>query len=867
MTPRRRDGLFRALLRLFPSDMRESHGREMEQVLREQHRQRRPGLAASLVFWLGAIYDVLRVAPRQHAEALSQDVRYALRGLRRTPAFAVVALATIALGTGATSAVFAVVNSVLIRPLPYEDAERTALVWAVTPDGTRTWLSPPELDDIRERVSSLDEVAGLTDLRFALTGGGAPEEVNVVGASANLFPMLGTHPVIGRLFQPSDDVENATRVVVLGHGLWARRFGMSPAVLGTTMMLDGRPYTVVGVLPKGFGIVPPSPVFPARVDAWVTLQTHLPTRARDVRFLHAVARVRRDVELGSAREEVATIGPALSREFSDAYRGGTWNFDLVSLQADVVRSVKPALLILLATVGLVLLIAAANVATLLLVRGESRRREMAIRIAVGASSSRLIRQLLTEGLVLALLGGALGLVLAGLAPAVARSQALAPLPRFADVRIDWHVVAFACLVSCATAVLFTLAPALQRCDGREAMAPVTSRRSVRIGRALAAAEIAFAAMVLVVALMLGRSFARILDASPGFESTQLISARIGLSATYPSREDVNRFFDQSLERLSGMPGVESAAAVSQLPLSGSALGSTFTSGVDASGEPLRIDGDLRGVTTGYFETMGIQLLEGRTITPTDAATTPFVAVIDELMAKRLSPDGRAVGRRIRWIRQPEIEIQVVGIVRPVRHSSLDQDPRPTVYRPHTQYPRWSMYVVARVSGDAARSAQALTSAVHEVDPNQPVSDVATMESLVSRSIAQPGFGAASGFALAALALSLAGVGVYGLLAFAVAQRKREVGIRLAVGASRLQILRLLVTDGARLALIGVAAGAAGAVALGRWISSVVPGAGPMDGAIVLIAAGTVMASAFLASWVPARRASQADPSVVLRADV
>ena len=264
--------------------------------------------------------------------------------------------------------------------------------------------------------------------------------------------------------------------------------------------------------------------------------------------------------------------------------------------------------------------------------------------------------------------------------------------------------------------------------------------------------------------------------------------------------------------------------------------------------------------------MGIQLLEGRTITPTDAATTPFVAVIDELMAKRLSPDGRAIGRRIRWIRQPEIEIQVVGIVRPVRHSSLDQDPRPTVYRPHTQYPRWSMYVVARVSGDAARSAQALTSAVHEVDPNQPVSDVATMESLVSRSIAQPGFGAASGFALAVLALSLAGVGVYGLLAFAVAQRKREVGIRLAVGASRLQILRLIVTDGARLALIGVVAGAAGAVALGRWISSVVPGAGPMDWSIVLIAAGTVMASAFLASWVPARRASQADPSVVLRAE-
>jgi putative ABC transport system permease protein len=854
------------LIRLFPADVRHAHGREMEQVLRDQHRDREPGVAAAVRFWLSALRDVLRIAPRQHAEAFGQDVRYACRGLRRAPGFAVVALTAIALGTGATSAVFAVVNSVLVRPLPYADADRIALIWAVTPAGTRTWLSPPEIDDIRERATMLDAVAGLTDLHFALTGSGTPEEVNVVGASANLFPMLGTRPEIGRLLDPSDDVPDAARVAVLSHGLWTRRFGASPAVLDTTITLDGRPYQVIGVLPREFGIVPPSSVFPARVDAWVPLQSHLPSRARDVRFLHALARLRADAAPDAAREQLAAIGPVVSRDFASAYRGQSWVFDLVPMQADVVRSVKPALLILLVTVGFVLLIAAANVATLLLVRGESRRREMAIRIAVGASASRLVRQLLTEGLVLALIGGSMGLAIAALAPPIARSQALASLPRFDDVRLDWRVVVFTCAVSCVTAVLFTLAPAWQRWSGTESLSRATPSRSVRLGRAMAAAEVAFAAMVLVVALMLGRNFARTLAVAPGFEPGQLISARIGLPATYGTGADVSRFFERAVDAMGSMPGVESAAAVSQLPLSGAFLGSTFTSGVDASGQPARIDADLRGVTSRYFETMGVQLIEGRSLTATDSASAPFVAVVDESMAKRLAPGGRAIGRRIRWIRQADKDIEIVGIVRAVRHSSLDHDPRPTVYRPHTQYPRWSMYVVARVAGDPASAARAVSSAVHAVDPTQPVSDVATVEALVRRSLAQPGFGAAGGFTLAALALSLAALGVYGLLAFVVSQRKREMGIRLAVGASRAQILTMILADGARLALLGVAAGLAGAIVLGRWVSSIVPAAGEMDWEIVAGAAAVVTASALLAGWLPARRASRAEPSIVLRSE-
>jgi putative ABC transport system permease protein len=866
MKPSPKERIIRAFIRLFPSEMREAHGREMAQVLREQDRARQDGRVAAITFWAAALGDVLRVAARQHVEALVRDVRYALRGLRRTPGFAVVALVTIALGTGAASGMFAVVNSVLLRPLPYSNPERIALLWAVPPDGTRTWLSAPEIDDIAERSTSLDGVAGLTDLRFALTGGGPPEEVDVVGASANLFPLLGVRADVGRLFEEGDDLLTSARVVVLSHGLWVRRFGASPSVLGTSLLLDGRSYTIVGVLPNTFGIVPPSSVFPARVDAWVPLQSHLQTRARDIRYLHAVARLRTGVTIEAARDEMRAIGAALSKDFSAAYRGRTWSFDVVGMRDDVVHGVRPALLVLFGTVGLVLFIAAANVATLLLVRGEARRREMAIRIAVGATASRLIRQLLTEGLVLAFVGGVAGLALTLLVPALGRVPALATLPRFTDIAIDWRVAAFAAAVSLATAVLFTLAPAFQRWNRRETIASATPRRTVTLGRILVAAEIAVAAMVLVVALMLGRSFARILDVQPGFEPAGLITARVALPAKYANGADVTRFFQRATERLAEMPGVTRAAAISQLPLSGAVLGSAFTAGIDAGGEPIRIDVDLRGITPGYFDVMGIALLEGRGLTEADAEHTPYVAVVDETLARSLAPDGRVIGRRIRWIRQSDVEIEVVGIVRSVRHSGLDRDPRPTVYRPHAQYPRWTMYVLARVAGEPQSFAQTLTSAVRDVDSDQPLSDVATMDARVGRSVAQPGFGATAGFAFATLALLLSAVGVYGLVAFAVAQRRREVSIRMAIGASRSAISRMILIDGARLAGAGMVAGIAGAIALGRWTSSIVPGVVAMDAAITSAAAATVLVSALLACWVPAHRASRVDPSLALRTD-
>jgi putative ABC transport system permease protein len=532
--------------------------------------------------------------------------------------------------------------------------------------------------------------------------------------------------------------------------------------------------------------------------------------------------------------------------------------------------VRPAILVLLASVCLVLLIASANVATLLLVRAESRRREMAIRTALGASGARVVRQLLTEGLVLAMLGGAAGLALAAFVPRIGRLQALASLPRFSDITVDWRVAVFAGGISLVTAFLFTLAPALQRREhaiagSRRGFSGATgSRGSIRVGRSLATVEVALASMVLIVALVLGRSFARILDVQPGFDTGGIVSARVALPPKYATASDINRFFDRAVERVGRIPGVEAAAAVTQLPLSGAVLGSTFTSRVDAAGEPVRVDADLRGVTPDYFDVMGIQLVDGRRLTAADTARTPRVAVVDEAMARRVAGDGRAVGRKIRWIRQVDADIEVIGVVRAVRHRSLDDDPRPTVYRPHTQYARSAMFVVARGSHDAVVSNAALTAAIQDVDSSQPVSDVATMDVLVKRSLARPGFGAAAGGALAALALSLAAVGTYGLFAFVVAQRTREVGVRMAIGATRREITWMILSGGARLAFAGVVLGLAGAVALGRWMSATIPGVAGLDASIVCAAAATVIGSALLACWLPARRASRVDPSLVLR---
>ncbi len=857
------------LIRLLPVDIREAHGDEIRQVLSTADEHRPRGFIPGLAFLLGAAWDVLKIAPRQHADALGQDVRYTARGLRRSPVFAVAALATIAVGTGATLSVFAVVNAVLIRPLPFENSSKLALVWAINPEGSRTWLAAPELVDLESRARTLHGVAGLTDLRLALTGNGVPEELDVVAVSASFFQLLGTRPFLGRLLGPYDDRVTSERVVILSHSLWTRRFGSSPHVVGQTIVLDGEAYAIVGVLPKAFGLIPPSSVFPQHADAWVALQPHLVSRARDVRYLHAVARVRDDIPFATAREEISAVGAALSRDFGSAYGNRAWSFDLVPMKEDLVRGVRPALMVVLATVALVLLIASVNVAALLLARAESRRREMAVRAALGASRGRLTRQLLTEGFVLAGIGGILGSVLALAAPAIARVPQLGMLPRFSDVAIDWRVAGCAALLVCITAVLFAVAPALElsRPPARSSTLRSSSGSppAVRLGRWLAASEVAIASAVLVVALLFAKNLAVLLDVEPGFTSANVFTARVALPPKYGTADAIARFFDEVLNRTRQLPGVDAVAAVTQLPLSGAALGSSFT--VDAAANaPRRLDVDLRGVTHTYFETLEVPILRGRAFTSRDARTSPAVAIVDEITARHFWPGRDPIGQRMRWIRQPDVEVEVIGVAGSVRHQGVQHPARATVYRPHTQYARSTMYVVARMAGSHDMTEPALAGVVTSVDPDQPITDAITLAALRMRSFAQPGLGAALGTALALLALVLTAVGVYGVYAFAVVQRRREMGVRLAIGGTPARIQRLILVDGLRIVLLGLAAGVPGSLLASRLTATFVPGVQRFDPWAFAISGALMLGVALGACWLPARRASRVDPAVVLRAD-
>ena len=861
--------MIRWLLRLLPFETREAHGREMEQVLRASLSDVPPRSGARLRFWTYSFLDILRVAPGQHLEAIMRDVRYAIRTFLRTPAFSLAAILTMAIGIGATTGVFAVVNAVLLRPLPYDDPAKVMLLWTKMPDGSRTWLSPPELDDIRQSVPALSSVAGLTDMKLGLTGSGAPEELAVVGVSSSLFPMLGVVMQQGRPFAAADDLEKAPLTVILSDGLWQRRFGGRSDVIGSSIRLDGRSYTVVGVAPRSFGVLPPSSVFPSRVDAWVALQPHLPARGRDVRYLHAIGRLSNGATQAELDGQLASLGARLSST-SPEYKSRRISFDAVRMDRDVVRSIRPALLVLFATVALVLLIAASNVAALLLARAVSRQREIAVRAALGASSARIARQLLTEGVVLSVIGGIGGLALALMAPAIGRMPPLSSLPRFDQVAVDWRVAAFAFGLSALSGVLVMLAPLRELTKRKGTLGPEVLRLTgrpqgvIRASRALLVAQIAVTASVLVISLTLARGFATLLGGDPGFASDGVLTMRITLPPKYRSGVEVNRFYDSALERIENIPGVRSAAAITQLPLSGSMLGSRFTLAPDP--QAAAIDADLRGITPRYFEAMRMRMVEGRAFTAADNSRGGAVAIVDETFARRVWPGESAVGKRIYWMRMPDVPLEIVGVVSAVRHRGLEAPARETVYRPHLEYPRFTMSLVIHTDGDAALLSQPVLAAMHEVDADQPVADVMTMDALVRRSLAQPGFATGLAAALAFIGLVLTVVGTYGLSSYSVAERRREIGIRLALGADPSRVVRMVLRDGLGYALAGLAIGLPLAFLAARAVASRLTGVGPADPFLLVIVAASLVITISAACWLPARRAARVSPSEPLRAD-
>lgn len=817
-------------------------------------------------------------------DTLLQDLRYALRSFRRSPGFTAVAVFTLALGLGAATAIFSVVNGVLLRPLPYPDPDAVVRIsnsWEGTP---RAQLSPAEYFDYRDRSDAFAAFGVYaTGQEMNLTGSGSPERLQASYLTAGVFPALGVEPALGRAFTPEEDRPGGDRVVVLSHGLWRRRFGGSPDVVGQRITLDGVSYAVIGVmpadfrLPEDFGAGAATELFvPLRYD-----RTTVPNRSRH--FLLAVGRLKGGMTVERARQSLRAIAAQFVRDYPDAYPAEMrFTATVVPLREEVLGAVRPALLVLLGAVGSLLLIACANVAGLLLSRADVRRREFAIRTALGAGRGRLVRQLLVESVILAVLGGAFGLLLAAWGTHALVAAEPGDIPRMENVGLDVRVLGFALAISVATGLAFGLAPALRagRSDlhgalkeggGRGPTAGAARQRSQRL---LVVGETALTLMLLFGAGVLARSFVNLRRVDPGFHSEHVLTGRVALPRSrYQDPPEVTRFYRQLVDRLAHLPGVSAAGAVSSLPLA-STLGDL---GVHIEGRQVA-EGDVspRGywqvVTPGYFRALGMQMLRGRAIEATDDERAPGVVVINEAMAHLYWPNENPIGRRFElgggagpgWV-------TVVGIVGDVRHGSLDVAPQPQMYLPHAQFRVWGsgaaisgMTIVLRTTGDPVQLAAAVRREVQALDPDLPVSDVRTMEQVVSSSLARPRFMTLLLSLFAGVALTLAAVGLYAVMAYSVSRRRHEIGIRMALGARGGQVAGMVIRQGLTLALAGIAIGLVGNLAFRRFLKSLLFEVGVAD-PLTLVGVSALLAGvAFVACYLPARRATRVDPAIALR---
>jgi putative ABC transport system permease protein len=819
-------------------------------------------------------------------ETLRQDVRFGLRTLRKRPGFTLVAVLTLALGIGANSAIFSVVNAVVLRPLPYAAPERLVALWGnLNQKGfEEVELSAPEFADFRARGAHVfEDAAAYYEGGFNMTGAGEPERVRGVYATAGLFSTLGVAPLKGRAYTAEEDRPGSNDVVVISHSLWRRRFNSDPAVAGKSVMLDGRACTVVGVMPADFRFPDNDTDIwkPAAFDADL-----LSPNNRGSHFMSAVARLKPGFDAGRAGEEVAALARAQGEENPNSYPRG-FGASIRPLAEEVVgRSVRTSLFVMLGAVGLVLLIACANVANLLLARAASRRKEVAVRTALGAGRARIMRQLMTESVLLSLAGGAAGLVLA--LWGVDLLVALAPegTPRVGEVGLDARVVAFTFGVSLLTGVVFGLAPALHasKVDLNESLKEGGRGSGEGAGRGslrglLVVGEFALALVLLAGAGLLVKSFSRVLGESPGFDARGVLTMRLVLPQTkYRSYEEHRAFYSNLFGRLRALPGVEAVGANNLLPLNGNGGSRTFL----IEGRPVppgqpKPEEQLRFVTPGYFASLRVPVLRGRDFDERDVQSAPRVAVVTRAMAERHWPGEEAVGKRIAYAgiargqeQRPEW-IEVVGVVGDVRHRGLDLESKPEIYVPVYQplfsnrpVPPLSLYVAVRTSGDAGALAASVRREVAAVDPEQPVANVRTMEERLAESVAQRRFNMTLLGIFACVALVLAGVGVYGVMAYAVARRTHEIGIRVALGARRGDVLRLVLRQGMWLALAGVAAGLVGAYAATRLMSGLLYGVSPTDPLTFAGVAALLAAVGLLACLVPARRATKVDPMVALR---
>jgi predicted permease len=809
-------------------------------------------------------------------EELRRDVSYASRAARRSPGFTAVVVLTLTLGIGATTAIFTVVRGVLLRELPFAEPARLVRVWAANPsrDETRGMLALPDFEDWRRQATSVERMGAYSTLAsgLALVDGGEPIRLRTAYVSADFFATLGVGAQIGRVILATEHGEGRDRVVVLSNALWRSRFGGDPAIVGRRLRLNDEPFTVVGVLP-------PAVRFPAGdTEAWVPLSvvpaTGIP-RLRGVRWLHVVARLRPGVSLERARSELTTIARRLETAFRDANRGWT-EATVLPLREDIVGRVRPRLLVLFGVVVLVLALACVNVANLVLARSAGRAREMAVRTALGAGRGRLVRQLLTESVSLALAGGVLGIAVAWWGATAIVALTARWLPPAGDVRPDWLVLTFALLLSALTGIAFGLIPATRSLheiggslrDGGRGSVGGTGRNALR--RTLVATEVALAVMLVASAGLLVKSFARLSRVDLGFDAGRTVFVKMTLPASrYPTSATYLPVVQRMLEQVRATPGVVSAAAIKDAPFRPPA-GESMTFAIpsrppnDAESEPLA---HFFPTTPDYFRTMGIPLKYGRDLAAQDGDTAAGAVVVSEAVARRYWPERGPIGDEIalggRTVRR--LRLRVVGVVEDARYTKIDSAPIPAIYIAHTLMTRRIVTIVARGSGpDPTALLPAVRAAIRAVEPDQPITEMGTMRSAVGDAVAAPRFLTLLVGLFGALALVLATVGVYGVVAYVVGQRTNEIGVRMALGARAGDIVRWTLRTGMTPVIAGLALGVATSLALSRALAAQLYEVSPNDPVVFASVALLIAAVSLLASGVPAIRAARVDPTVALR---